>query len=164
MLRTEIIETYRYLFRNIPLKRISIMFSISALFSCSFMRKGRGQIRHHMCPLLSFMKGHFSYLCDLPLYLLKLQWAFLSRCLCLLHIIQFLTVFNADMQAQIHTSKSTHQLQCWSRVSKIPISLMNAVKCQHMFSDLPASVQVCLKARIGELDSSVSSDMRVFIR
>lgn len=41
---------------------------------------------------------------------------------------------------------------------------MNAVEFQHMFNDLPASVQVCLKARIGELDSSVSSDIREFIK
>lgn len=150
-----------------PLKRISIMLSMSALFSCSFMKKGMhsmNQMPHmHYCDLC-FLKGHFPHLCDLPLYLLKMQWAFLPRCLCLLHIVQFVTVFNADMQAQSHAHEGAHQLQCWSRMSKISISLINAVHSQHeMKTYLPASVQVCLKARTWELDSSVSSDIRAFI-
>lgn len=91
------------------------MLSISAFFSWSFMRKGvhrTSQTPHmHNCDLC-FLKGHLPHLHDLPLYLLKMQWAFLPRCLCLLHIIQFATVFDADMQAQSHTHEGAHQLQC----------------------------------------------------
>lgn len=47
-------ETHRYLFRNIPLKRISIMLSISALFSCSFMRNSTGQMRQHSCTVVLY--------------------------------------------------------------------------------------------------------------
>lgn len=98
-----------------PLKRISIMLSISALFSCSFMRKSvhrTNQTPHMYYCELCFLKGHFPHLCDLPSYLLKMQWAFLPRCLCLLHIVQFVTVFNADMEAQSHAHEGAHQLQC----------------------------------------------------
>lgn len=91
------------------------MLSSSALFSCSFMRKDvhkTNQTPHmHYCDLC-FLKGQFPHLCYLLLYLLKMQWAFLPRCLCLLHIVQFATVFDADVQAESHAHKAAHQLQC----------------------------------------------------
>lgn len=52
-------DNYRYLFRNIPLKRISIMLSISALFSCSFMGNSTGQMRQHLCTVVLYKSGAF---------------------------------------------------------------------------------------------------------
>lgn len=64
-----------------------------------------------MC-LTSFYTGimyNGSYLCDLLLYSLQLGRAFLPHGLRLLHRLQFLTVFNADAQAQSHTHQRAQQ-------------------------------------------------------
>lgn len=55
-------------------------------------------------------KWHCSHLCDRLLYSLQLQCAPLSHRLWLLHLAQFLTVFNADAQAQGHTNQGAQQL------------------------------------------------------
>lgn len=52
-------ETYRYLFRNIPLKRISIMLSISALFSCSFVRNSMGHMKQNLCTVVLYKVALF---------------------------------------------------------------------------------------------------------
>lgn len=63
-------------------------------------------------------KWHRSYLCDLLLYSLQLQCAFLSHRLRPLHLIQFLSVLNADAQAQSHARQRAQQLHRLTGMSR----------------------------------------------
>lgn len=90
----------------------SIMFSISVLFSCSLKNEEKHAEEKSDTPPSSPHTAvvstllNYSYLCNLLLYSLQLC-AFLSHCLCLLHLIQFLAVFNTDTQAQCHIHQGT---------------------------------------------------------
>lgn len=106
-------HTYRYLFRKTPLKMASIMLSISALFSCSFGMTSRWHTSQ-ISATTQLLKTPWSYLCDLLLYSLQLRCAFLSHRLGLLHLVQFLAVFDADAQAQGHAHKRAKQLYAYA--------------------------------------------------
>lgn len=126
----EMLLIYRYLFRKTPLKMMSIMLSISVLFSSSLKstrkpvkkQNNRSDMIHSHRAQIQFFstqpKWHWSYLCDLLLYSLQLQCAFLSHRLRPLHLIQFLSVLNADAQAQSHARQRAQQLHRLTGMSR----------------------------------------------